>query len=134
MGDFSGPLFEYYTNFFKMIWSQREHIGKENPNILVHVFLKAVRLVSLSHLYKELDELNKQLIQLITIIWKNHRKKCLCLGRELMRSLQELFKLNDLKFISKDLSEIDPETNMEIYQGLLNNKYTDPNFTPESLV
>lgn len=109
-------------------------MGTNNPNILVSVFLKGIRLVSLSHLYKELDELTKNLTELIVWIWKNYRRKCLCLGRELMRSLQEIYKIPDLKFISKDLAEIDPELGIELYQGLLQSKYADPNLTPESSV
>ena len=61
MGDFSGPLFEYYNNFFKTIWENKVIIGTHNTNILVNVFIKAIRLVALSHLYKELDELTKNL-------------------------------------------------------------------------
>ena len=51
-----------------------------------------------------------------------------------MRSLQEIYKLPELKFINKELSEIDPELGIELYQGLLQNKYSDPNVTPESSI
>lgn len=43
LGDFTGPLYEYYSNFFRVIWDNREIISRENPNLLISVFLKSIR-------------------------------------------------------------------------------------------
>lgn len=86
------------------------------------------------HLHKKLDEIKQQLVELIIYIWKNHQSKCWTLGRELMRSLQEVYKLEELKFISKDLEVFDQDHDMQIYKAMLYNKYSDGEFSMKDCV
>lgn len=92
-GDFSEKTRNLCEKLYSLLKNNINWINKQTelPQIL---FFKTIRLYSgFSYLPEQSSySLKKNMMEIILSIWKNHKLECICIGRELVRIMQENFR------------------------------------------
>lgn len=107
---------------------KKEKLSEKSEESWPKIFYKSLRLMSITMLFKETQDLHHKLIGLAKYAWQNHQKGILKGGREMFLAVQGVMKLNELDEIVSDLAKPDPDHpsgDVKIFQKMLANGYRD---------
>ena len=65
--------YDYIKKFFELINKKKKMISDKCPDALAAIFLKCLRLLSITQHFTECQDLHKKLIKIIKFIWTENR-------------------------------------------------------------
>ena len=99
----SEEYYDYILKFFELVDKKKKMIAEKCPDILAAIFLKCLRLLSITILYKECANLQKKLIKIVKFIWTENQPSKIRLSIILFSILRKQSIFSHLVYISYNL-------------------------------